>query len=234
MYVTSHSQLCLNMYHLVFSCLEQFVKFVDWMGFQGFLIVFRLKWWSSSFSKNKLRFDCSVQFLHNNGIADRDLKPANILWSNKRGNITDTAELNIWPWKNYPLQCKLTALGINRSSRPEVFCKKGFLKNWAEACNFIKKETLAQVFSYEFYEIFQNTFFDRTSLVAVSQSRSLICEELFEWHEPNIYNLVCCFLWQQSSFLENILLDKQSKKIYRITVLFDSCFSFFILSPWLY
>ena len=27
-----------------------------------------------------------------------------------------------------------------------------------EACNFIKKETLAQVFSCEFYEISKNTF----------------------------------------------------------------------------
>ena len=27
------------------------------------------------------------------------------------------------------------------------------------ACNFIKKETLAQVFSCEFYEISKNTFF---------------------------------------------------------------------------
>ena len=38
-----------------------------------------------------------------------------------------------------------------RSSRPEVFCKKGVLH---EACNFIKKETLAQVFSYEFCKIY--------------------------------------------------------------------------------
>ena len=28
-----------------------------------------------------------------------------------------------------------------------------------EACNFIKKETLAQVFSCEFWEIFKNIFF---------------------------------------------------------------------------
>ena len=28
-----------------------------------------------------------------------------------------------------------------------------------EACNLIKKETLAQVFSCEFYEIYKNTFF---------------------------------------------------------------------------
>ena len=38
-----------------------------------------------------------------------------------------------------------------RNSRPEVFCKK---------------EILAQVFSYEFCEIFKNTFFHRTYLVA--------------------------------------------------------------------
>ena len=34
-----------------------------------------------------------------------------------------------------------------------------------QACNFIKKETLAQVFSCEFYEIFKSTFFYRTPLV---------------------------------------------------------------------
>ena len=33
---------------------------------------------------------------------------------------------------------------------PEVFC---------EACNFIKKETLAQVFSCEFFEISKNNIF---------------------------------------------------------------------------
>ena len=31
-----------------------------------------------------------------------------------------------------------------------------------EACNFIKKETLAQVFSWEFWEICKNTFSYRT------------------------------------------------------------------------
>ena len=35
-------------------------------------------------------------------------------------------------------------------------------------CNFIKKETLAQVFSCEFCEISENTFSYRTSLVAAS------------------------------------------------------------------
>ena len=40
------------------------------------------------------------------------------------------------------------------------------LKTWA--CNFIKKETLAQVFSCEFWEISKNIFSYRTLAVAVS------------------------------------------------------------------
>ena len=58
-------------------------------------------------------------------------------------------------------------------SRPEVFCKKGSLSNFAkfkiptrkgfscrkpEAYNFIKKETLVQVLSCEVCEISKNTF----------------------------------------------------------------------------
>ena len=37
-----------------------------------------------------------------------------------------------------------------------------------EACNFIKKETLPQLFSCEFWKISKNTFFHRTPLVAAS------------------------------------------------------------------
>ena len=40
------------------------------------------------------------------------------------------------------------------------------MKAWA--CNFIKGETLAQVFSCEFCEISKNTFFYRAPLVAAS------------------------------------------------------------------
>ena len=42
------------------------------------------------------------------------------------------------------------------------------IKLQAEACNFIKKETLAQVFSCEFSEISKNTFSCRTFPVAAS------------------------------------------------------------------
>ena len=45
-----------------------------------------------------------------------------------------------------------------------MFYKKGVFRNLA--CNFIKKETLAQVFSCEFCEISKNTFYYRTTLVA--------------------------------------------------------------------
>ena len=78
-----------------------------------------------------------------------------------------------------------TGTWLSRSSRPEVFCKKGSLRNFAKftgkhlcqgllikfqasACNFIKKETVAQVFCCEFYETSKNTFCYRTSLVAAS------------------------------------------------------------------
>ena len=65
-----------------------------------------------------------------------------------------------------------------RSSRPDVFCEKGVLRNFAKftgkhlcqslvfnkvagtACNFTKKEILAQVFSSEFCEISKNTLFN--------------------------------------------------------------------------
>ena len=41
-------------------------------------------------------------------------------------------------------------------------------------CNFIKKEALAQVFSCEFYEIFNDTFFYGTPLVAASDPLSIM------------------------------------------------------------
>ena len=54
-----------------------------------------------------------------------------------------------------------------RSSRPEVFCKKGVLKNFIK---FTGKH-LAQVFSCEFCEIFKSTYYYRTPLVAASENK---------------------------------------------------------------
>ena len=67
-----------------------------------------------------------------------------------------------------------------------MFCKKGVLRNFSEftgkhlcqsiffnkveGLNFIKKETLAQVFSYEFCEISKNTFSYTTPPVVASEA----------------------------------------------------------------
>ena len=52
----------------------------------------------------------------------------------------------------------------------ENTCARVFflIKLQAKACNFIKKETLAQVFSCEFCETSKNTFSYRTPPVAAS------------------------------------------------------------------
>ena len=75
----------------------------------------------------------------------------------------------------WPISVHVTSVG--QKQPPEVFCKKGVLKNFAkftgkhlcqslffnkvdlQACNFIKKETLAQVFSCKFCEISKIIFF---------------------------------------------------------------------------
>ena len=44
----------------------------------------------------------------------------------------------------------------------------------SEACNFIKKETLAQVFSCDFCEIFQNTFFTEHLRATASENHYLL------------------------------------------------------------
>ena len=85
-------------------------------------------------------------------------------------------------WFYAPAFWRLFKRFIFRSICLEVFCEKGVLKNVAKftgkhlcqslyfnkvACNFIKIETLAQVFSCEFCEISKNTISYRTPPVAV-------------------------------------------------------------------
>ena len=50
-------------------------------------------------------------------------------------------------------------LKISQNSQENTRARISLLIKLPEACNFIKKETLAQVFSFEFCEIFKNTFF---------------------------------------------------------------------------
>ena len=82
-----------------------------------------------------------------------------------------------------------------RSSRSEVFYNKSILKNFAnftgkkpvpesflikkrpEACKFIKKETLAQVFSCEFWDISKNNFFTEHLRTTASEEKEDVCDK---------------------------------------------------------
>ena len=86
-----------------------------------------------------------------------------------------------------PLQLSLSSLSLSLSLS-EVFCEKGVLRNFAkftgkhlsqglfftkscrsQACNFIKKESPAQMFSCGFCEFLRTPFFYRTPPVAASE-----------------------------------------------------------------
>ena len=88
-----------------------------------------------------------------------------------------------------------------RSSRPEVFCKKGVHRNFAKftgkhhcqslffnkvagPATLLKKDTLAQVFSCEFCEISKNAFRYRTPLVTASSIYT--CHQDILWQESKI------------------------------------------------
>ena len=57
-----------------------------------------------------------------------------------------------------------------------------------QACNFIEKETLAQVFSCEFYEISKNTFFTKhfwataSTLPKINRSKIFYVVNIFLYH----------------------------------------------------
>ena len=57
-------------------------------------------------------------------------------------------------------------LEISQNSQESTCARVSFVTKFIKTILF--KETLAQVFSYEFCEIFKNTFFHRTPLVAAS------------------------------------------------------------------
>ena len=60
-------------------------------------------------------------------------------------------------------------LEISQNSQENTCARVCFLtKLQASVWNFIKEETLALVFSCEFYEVSRNTFFHRIPLVAAS------------------------------------------------------------------
>ena len=70
-------------------------------------------------------------------------------------------------------------LKISQNLLENTCVRVSFLvKLQAEACNFIKYETLAQVFSCEFCETFENTVFYRIPSVAASEKMCYTSREI--------------------------------------------------------
>ena len=86
---------------------------------------------------------------------------------------------------------------ISQNSQESTFARVSFLiKLQAEASNSIKKETLAQVFSYELCEIFKNNLFYRTPPVAASgQKRCLFWFMEIDPAKQNFRNLIKLFVY---------------------------------------
>ena len=93
---------------------------------------------------------------------------------------------SIKPFKKHVTSMYFWLNYCDRSSRPEVFCKKRVLRNFTkftgkhlcQSLFFTKvEETPAQVFSCEFCEISKNTFSYRTSLVVASVVIKIMSKE---------------------------------------------------------
>ena len=121
-----------------------------------------------------------------------------MLWSLIVGEIKSIM-LKVWKLKSR-----------NRSSRPEMFSKKGVLRNSQNSqkntctrvsflrklqpSNFIKKETLAQAFSCEFCEISKSIFSYRTPPVAASDAMQYLVY-LHEIVAVDNHHALSHFLW---------------------------------------
>ena len=105
-------------------------------------------------------------------------------------------------WKNsYPWAINLDRVDV-RSSHRRCYVRKGVLRNFAKftgknLCQslffnkvpgFIKRETLAQVFSCQFCEISKNTFFREHLRVTASKLFSCLWRRLKNW--PKIKQLI--------------------------------------------
>ena len=78
-----------------------------------------------------------------------------------------------------------------------------------EACNFIKKLTLAQVFSCEFCKISENTFFTEHLRTTVSVTKPTF--------ELQIFHVIMTFLQSSEAVTGGALLEKVFLKISQIS-----------------
>ena len=98
-------------------------------------------------------------------------------------------------------------LEISQNSQENTSGRVSFLiKLRSKACNFIKKEALAEVFSCEFCEISKNTFLRKTALVAAFVNFNFV-QRLSVSYSPSC-RLVTGFFCSLSNYPTGIYLFK--------------------------
>ena len=96
-------------------------------------------------------------------------------------------------------------LKISQSSKENTYARASFLiKLQASICNFIKNETLAQVFSCEFCEIFKNTFIEHLRWLLLIRDENLLILDYPEWYYKfgKISRISFCLLYYGLVVLE--------------------------------
>ena len=115
----------------------------------------------------------NISFTSDNYYNEKEIDNVQML-----GNLTVFTEAVT---RRYSL--KKTFLEISQNSLGNTCARVSFLiKLLASACNFIKKETLAQAFSCEFCESSKNTFSHRTPLVEKCRRKKR--------NRPTLWNLL--------------------------------------------
>ena len=115
-------------------------------------------------------------------------------------------------------------LEILQNSQENTCARVSFLiKLQAPACNFIKKDTLAQAFSCEFCEISKSTFF--TEHIWTTASKKMTFRLWFSWRFSEIlksFSWKCSigsvgvwltFSWRKSLYYRSESIDLQSKSM---------------------
>ena len=118
---------------------------------------------------------------------------------------------------------KKVFLEISQNSQENTCVRASFLiKLQAQACNFIKKETLTQVFPYEFCEISKSTFFTEHLRATASgfvwlqppNASKITLLKVIEDQKALLWNLFLCFRFSLSLFLCLFLILCVSKKLF--------------------
>ena len=107
-------------------------------------------------------------------------------------NMLNESQVNMWAESLANMLAK--SLGPTSVPLSKVFTWRvnllGLLTLFVpQACNLIKKETLAQVSCCEFFEIFKNTFFTEHLRTTASETRIFWRDiERHQWHKMGWFN----------------------------------------------